>query len=788
MFNIEIDGQQVEVEQGQMIIEAADAAGIAIPRFCYHKKLSIAANCRMCLVEVEKARKPMPACATPVTEGMRVFTKTPAAIHSQRTVMEFLLINHPLDCPICDQGGQCELQDISMSYGEGVSEYTQGKRSVDGDDLGSLVATDMTRCIHCTRCIRFCEEVAGIKELGATNRGEHMEVGTYVDHALESEVSGNIIDLCPVGALTSKPFRYQARAWELQQMPSVASHDCVGANTFVHTRRQEVMRVVPRECEDVNEVWLSDRDRFSYTGLESEERLAKPLVKQDGQWQEATWADALNAVKEGLQRVKDKHGASQIAALSHPSSTTEEHYLLQKLMRGIGCHNLDHRLNRVDFSDQDQFGLYPRIGTPVAKIDELNAILLVGSNIRHEQPSIGLRVRKAALSGAHVMMVNPMAYEFHMPMSESVVVKPSEMVSALAQVAKAASELASGEVPAAAAKLLSGVSYSEAHKTIAKKLADAEQATIMMGALAQNHAHAANIRALCNLIAEFTGSSCGALTEGANAQGAWLVGMLPHRAMAGADAMVPGLDAQTCFAEKLRAYVLHGIEPEADVANSQVALDALKQADFVVSTTVFVTDAMKEYADVILPVAPATETSGTFINVEGRWQGFRGARPAFEEGRPAWKVFRVLGNLFALEGFDFESSEQVLTEVHAKVKQLEGKVHAWVAPERLPASHEKGLEVIAERALYQTDAIVRRAAPLASSKANPEFGVHVSVQTAQSAGVESCEQVEVKAGEHRVSLPLVLDERVPTGAVWLPSGYAESAVLTSHATVTLAKG
>ena len=437
MVKIEIDGKPIHAPDGAMIIEVADEVGIPIPRFCYHKHLSIAANCRMCLVEVDKVKKPVPACATPVTEGMRVYTKSKVAVDAQRGTMEFLLINHPLDCPICDQGGECDLQELSIGYGSDVSRYNENKRVVRDKNLGSLISTDMTRCIHCTRCVRFGQEVAGLMELGATGRGEHMEIGTYVEHAMTSEVSGNVIDLCPVGALTSKPYRYTSRPWELTSFDSTAPHDCLGSNIQVQIRDGEVMRVLPRENNDVNLTWLSDRDRFSYQGLNSSDRLKTPMIKQDGEWCETDWETALQFTVSGLRSVMTRGGADGLGALISPSATTEEMYLLQKLMRGLGSAHIDHRLRQLDFSDQDLAPAFPSLGIPLQKLDDLGAALLIGSNIRKEQPVAAIRLRRAALKGGRMMFINPVNYDFNFPVHTRITVDPVQMEHELAGVAAA---------------------------------------------------------------------------------------------------------------------------------------------------------------------------------------------------------------------------------------------------------------------------------------------------------------------------------------------------------------
>jgi NADH-quinone oxidoreductase subunit G len=708
MVNIEIDGIKIQARDGAMVIEAADEAGIHIPRFCYHKKLSVAANCRMCLVDVEKAGKPLPACATPITDGMRVFTKSAKALDAQKGVMEFLLINHPLDCPICDQGGECELQDLAMGYGGSHSRFQEKKRVVPDKNLGPLISTDMTRCIHCTRCVRFGEEIAGIKELGATGRGEHMEIGTYVERAVTSEMSGNVIDLCPVGALTSKPFRYNARAWELTNRPAIAAHDCLGSNIIVQTKGKQVRRVLPRENEQINETWLADRDRFAYEGLNSADRLTTPRIKRDGQWEDVAWDAALEFAVQGLKRVVTRHGAGQLGALLAPASTVEEVYLLQKLMRGMGTANVDHRLRQRDFSDQDIAPVFPWLGMPIAELESLQSVLMVGANLRKDQPIANHRIRKAVLAGGVAMTINPADYGFNYPVGQQILDDAAAMPQHLAAVLKAALQQKSIRASGDLDKLVASVAADKRHEAVAKQLQQG-RAAILLGVGACGHPRFASLRALAIRLSDVTGARLGYLTLGPNSAGAWLAGGVPHRSP-GAKGMSYGLNAGAMLAGGVKGYVLLHTEPEQDCWDGAAAAKALHSADFVMSLSSYFSEQMAEYAQVVLPVGPFSETSGTFVNVEGRWQSFAAACEPLGETRPAWKVLRVLGNLLGVGGFDHMSSEQVRDEVRGLI----GEVTLNNAGEvRCPGD----LSAIADAVdidvpMYQVDAVVRRAAAL----------------------------------------------------------------------------
>jgi len=784
--NIEIDGQPCQARKGQMIIEVTDALGISVPRFCYHKKLSIAANCRMCMVEVEKVPKPLPACATPVTEGMKIFTRSDIARGAQKAVMEFLLINHPLDCPICDQGGECELQDLALGYGGDVTRFAENKRVVRDKFIGPLIATDMTRCIHCTRCIRMLREVAGKMELGATGRGENVEIGTYIEKSLESELSGNVIDVCPVGALTSKPFRFKARAWELQQHDSVAAHDCVGSSLHVHTRRGEVMRVVPRENEELNEVWLSDRDRFSYQGLYSEDRLETPLVKVDGAWRQVDWETGLQAAADGIRAVLDAHGADQVGVLVAPTATLEEMNLLQAVARGIGVHNIDHRLRQADFSDQDTAPLCPSLGQPLAALETLNAALVIGANPRKDQPLAGHRLRKAALAGAQLMFVNPIDYEFLFDVHAKAIVPPSRMVAAVAGIAACFPDAASSAADAVRA-VISKASPDAAQRAMATALKEAGSASVLLGNAASAHPQYSLLKALAGVIATASGASLGILPDAANSVGGWLAGAVPHRGPAGSS-VTAGLDARAMLDAPRKGYLLFGVEPAHDCWNPAQAVAAIDSAEFVVSISPYASDAIKASADVLLPVGPFTETSGTFVNAEGRWQSFAGVASPVGESRPGWKVLRVLGNQFGLDGFEQTSSEEVRDALRARTGTV-AQDNSQAAGAVAAAPQIEGLERIGDVAIYALDAVVRRAPSLqATPDALAAARVRLNAAQAEKSGVSDGDTVKLTQGSASVGMDVALDARVPDGCLWVQAGTQQAAALAdSFGPITIAR-
>ena len=692
MIEIELDGKKVDIVEGSMIMHAADKAGTYIPHFCYHKKLSIAANCRMCLVDVEKMPKPMPACATPVTQGMIVRTKSDKAIKAQQSVIEFLLINHPLDCPICDQGGECQLQDLAVGYGGSTSRYEEEKRVVFHKDVGPLVSMEeMSRCIHCTRCVRFGQEIAGVMELGMSHRGEHAEIETFVGQSVDSELSGNMIDICPVGALTSKPFRYSARTWELSRRKSVSPHDSTGANLIVQVKNNKVMRVVPLENEAVNECWIADRDRFSYEALSSDERLTSPMVKQGGKWTNVDWQTALEYVANGLQEIKANHGAASVGALVSPHSTLEELHLAGALMRGLGSENIDYRLRNAEFESASGVRW---LGTSIASLSQLQRLLVVGSNLRKDHPLFAQRIRQAVKTGCAVNAVGASAQDWAMPIANTLSAPPAQWVQALADIACAVAAEKGVAAPA------SGTATASA-QAIAKSLIGGERKAVLLGNAAAHHSKASSLLSLANWIAEHTGASVGFLTEAANTVGAQLVGAVPGKG---------GLNAGQMLAGGLKAVVLLNNEPVFDSAAASA--HQLVKAEMVVTLSPF--KANMEFSDVLLPIAPFTETSGTFVNAEGRVQSFHAVVKPLGETRPAWKVLRVLANMLKVPGFDFESSQDVLAQIQAGMGGASAQVAedklsnaCKTVPDLLPST---GSAVVAS--IYQLDSLVRRATSL----------------------------------------------------------------------------
>src|SRR3989441_4589948 len=648
MPKLTIDGRETEVRNGATVMDAANGLGIYIPHFCYHKKLSIAANCRMCLVQIEKAPKPQPACATPVGEGMKVSTRSDYARDAQNGVMEFLLINHPLDCPICDQGGECQLQDLAVGYGKSASRYAEEKRVVLNKSLGPLISTDMTRCIHCTRCVRFGQEVGGIMELGMIGRGEHAEIIAFVGKTVDSELSGNVIDLCPVGALTSKPFRYTARNWELSRRRSVSPHDSLCSNLIVEVKHNRVMRVLPLENEELNECWLSDRDRYSYEGLNSEERLLKPMLKEEGRWREVDWQAALEHVARILSEIRFKHDPQEIGALASPHSTLEEMALLGKLARAIGSGNVDFRLRQSDFSADGKRAGVPWLGMKVAELGALDRVLVVGSFLRKDHPLVASRLRQIAKRKSQINVLHCADDDLLMPVANKAIVRPSELAGTLAQVVRAVAEARQKPAPAE----LAAVSVGSAAKAIAASLASGQRVAVLLGNLAAQHPQAAQLQRLAQELAGLLGGRFGFFGEAANSVGGYLAGCIPSDG---------GLNARTLLEQPRRAYLLLNAEPDFDCHDPRTAIKAMGAADLVVAMAAYRSFAA-DYANVLLPIVPSTETSGTYVNCEGRMQSFNGAVKPLGEARPAWKVLRVLGNLMSLPGFDHESTEAVRDE------------------------------------------------------------------------------------------------------------------------------
>ena len=759
MVEIQLDGKKVEVPEGSMVMHAAEKAGTMIPHFCYHKKLSIAANCRMCLVDVEKAPKPMPACATPVTQGMIVRTKSDKAIKAQQSVMEFLLINHPLDCPICDQGGECQLQDMAVGYGKGASRYEEEKRVVFHKEVGPLISMEeMSRCIQCTRCVRFGQEIAGQMELGMVNRGEHSEITTFVNGTVDSELSGNMIDICPVGALTSKPFRYSARTWELSRRKSVSPHDSTGANLIVQVKNHKVLRVVPLENEAVNECWIADRDRFSYEALNSDARLTQPMVKQGGQWKSVDWTVALEYVANGLKNIKSQHGAASIGALASATSTSEELFLLGQLVRGLGSQNIDHRLRQSDF--RVDAGAVRWLGLPIAELSSVDRALVIGSFLRKDHPLFAQRLRQAARHGAQIMRVGAQAEDWALPVGAEIVAAPSQWLSVLIEVAAAVATAKGVTAPLA-------VQPGEQAQAIAEALLSGSKGAVLLGQAASAHPQAAELLSIANWIAAQTGASCGFLGDAGNQVGAQLVGALPGQG---------GLNAAEMLAKPLKAYLLFNTEPVLDAANAAQAAKALAAAEMVVAFSPF--QANVEFADVILPIAPFTETGGSFVNAEGRVQSFHGVVRPLGETRPGWKVLRVLGNLLGLNAFTQESVEDVraaaglndAAKVSARLSNASSATPQLVAA---PA----GLQRIANVPLYATDSVVRRAPSLQATADAAAPLLAIGTALAAKLGVQAGAKVRVKQGEGSVVLPVAIDATLAADTVRVSAGCPETAAL-----------
>ena len=739
IVKIEINGQEVEARKGEMLIRVTDREGVTVPRFCYHDKLSVAANCRMCLVEVEKAPKPLPACATPVMDGMKVHTRSPKALAAQQAVMEFLLINHPLDCPICDQGGECELQDVAVGFGAGVSQYTESKRVVRDKNLGPLISSEMTRCIHCTRCVRFGEEIAGIQELGGTGRGEFMQIGTYIEKSINHELSGNVIDLCPVGALTNKPFRFRARAWEMSSADIIAPHDGVGSNLFVHRQRGMVLRAVPKANEPVNETWISDRDRYSHAGIYADDRALNPEVKgANGNWQVQEWETALSMVVERL-RAATGGDFTQLGVIASPNATLEEHFLLAELARKLGCSNVDHRIHQQDFSDAAGDPAYPSLGQEVGALAGNKAILVIGADLRADAPLIAHRVRMAAMNGASVSFINPARFEYLFPVHSQQVVAPGDMAAALSAIPEGVQ-----------AALREGPS------------------TILLGRMAFAHPQFSVLRKLAAALAETTGATLAFLPEGGNAAGAWLAGMVPHRTAGGKKAAVNGMDVQAMLDKPRKAYLVLGIEPELDALDGHRMLGVLKQAETIVLNP-FATKRMRDYANVILPVGTWMETAGTFVNAAGFRQSWAGAANPIGESRPAWKVLRVLGNLFGLDGFDYEDIASVRAQIeHDTANVAPGSVSGDAAAK---GSAPSGLQVVPASRLYGSDMIVRRASALQQTEIAKQARVaRIHPATGQELGLKDGGNIIIRTASGNVLVPVVFDDAIAASTLWAPQG------------------
>jgi len=758
MLNLEIDGRKVEVAPGSTVMDAASALGIYVPHFCYHRKLSIAANCRMCLVQVEKAPKPLPACATPAAEGMKVWTASEQAKKAQAGVMEFLLINHPLDCPICDQGGECQLQDLAVGYGGSGSRYTEPKRVVLHKNLGPLVsAEEMARCIQCTRCVRFGQEIAGVMELGMIGRGEHSEIVAFVGRGVDSELSGNMIDICPVGALTSKPFRYAARTWELARRRAVSPHDSLGSNLIVQAKGDRVLRVVPFDNPAVNECWISDKDRFSYEALASGERLTSPMIKDGGEWRSADWPTALEAVAKGLKGVAAKRGGAALGTLISPHATLEEMALAARLTRALGSDNVDFRLRQSDFRGDGQGAGIPWLGMPIADLDTLDRVLVVGSFLRKDHPLVAQRLRQAARKGAEISLLHSVADDSRVPLAHSFVTMPSLLPHALAEIVVAAAQGAGKPVPAA----LAGIEPVAAAVVIAASLLTGERKAILLGNFAEQHAEASQLLALAQALSDIVGARLGCLTEAANSVGGHVAGALPR---AGS-----GLNAAAMLADARKAYLVLGAEPEFDCANPVAARGALEHAEFVVVMSPFRHGT--QYADVLLPISPFTETAGTFVNCEGRAQAWNGVVKPLGETRPGWKVLRVLGSLLGLPGFDFDSIEDVRASLPSAADVAAALANGTRVAITKPKVVPSPMERVADVPIHFADPLVRRAPSLQQSADAKPPRARLNALSLARLGVAEGAQVRIRQGRGEAILTAVADAGVPTGAVRIAAAH-----------------
>ena len=764
-ITVTINGQEIETQAGRLLIDVADENNIVIPRFCYHKRLSVAANCRMCLVEIERSPKPMPACATQCMDGMVVQTRSSSALAAQKSTMEFLLINHPLDCPICDQGGECELQDVAMGFGEGVSKYTEQKRVVMDKNIGPLIATDFTRCIHCTRCIRFGDEIGGMPELGATGRGESMEIGTYIEKAIVSELSGNVIDVCPVGALTAKPSRYTARPWELTQHESVSAHDCIGSNTYVHTRSNDIIRVVPRENDSINESWISDRDRFSYTAVKSAKRLAQPLLRDNGELKAVDWETALNAAAELLGEAD-----GNIATLISPQATLEEHYLAQKLMRSLGSNNIDHRLIQVDFSAQDRAPVMPWLGRSLESLETLDAALIVAGNLRYEQPLLSHRLRKAVLNNnTAVSSIGHVGNQYNFSLQNELVGSATQLVFDLAAVAVALADYTHQALPDHLAKILTGCEPSAQQQAIACSLADAANAAIIVGIQALSNPQLALLQEICEAISGASSATLGYLSVSANSAGACLAGSTPHRTAAGVAIANPGEHTAEILSARHKVLLTFGVNPLFDTNSVSSLADSNES---IIAISCFDNDFIQHQADLVLPLAAVLETSGSFVNVEGLWQSFKGCVPARGESRQGWKILSALGQVLVPGEFEYEDSLAVKNELKAlcsdvALSNLCGVESTYGSlPDNAGSMQKIGITPI-----YASDDMARLSAPLqATPLMQAQSAVIMNYQQAQDSKLLACDQVQVRQGKGTAVLPLRIDEGIPAGCVYVPSG------------------
>ena len=771
-ITLTINGQEIESQAGRLLIDVADENNIVIPRFCYHKKLSVAANCRMCLVEIERLAKPMPACATQVADGMVVQTHSASAIAAQKSTMEFLLINHPLDCPICDQGGECELQDVAMGFGDGISQYTEQKRVVMDKNIGPLIATDFTRCIHCTRCVRFGDEIAGLPELGATGRGENVEIGTFIEKSISSELSGNVIDICPVGALTAKPSRYTARPWELTQHAGVAAHDCIGSNIYLHTRGNDIIRVVPRENELINESWISDRDRFSYTAVKSASRITSPMLRVNGQLKTVDWETAINAAVEKLS-IAANQDSEQIAAIISPQATLEEHYLAQKLLRGLGSSNIDHRLSQTDFSSQNQSAVMPWLGMSLESVESLDACLIVAGNLQQEQPMLSHRIRKAVINnGASVSSIGHLAGQYNFDLFEELNGSAEQLLGDLAGLVAALAEKSNTDLTEHLRGLLDGFDVQKEHKSIAKSLLKGKNSAVIVGIQALASPYLSLIQELCEAISVHSNSSLGNLSPSANTAGACLAGSLPHRLPGGVTVNGTWQHTRQIIDSKHQVLLSIGINPVLDINHGAIAPQLAENNDFVIAINSFNNQFIDNHADLVLPLAVFAETSGTFVNIEGLWQSFKGSVKASGESRQGWKILTALGQVLLPGDFEYPDSLAVKNEAKELCHDvsLNNLCGIQSGETRLPVQ-SRSIQKIAIAPIYASDDLTRLSEPLqATPIMQQQCAISMNRAQAEKLALIDADQVHVKQGQGTAILPLIISDDVAAGCVCMPTG------------------
>ena len=766
MIKIKIDGKTLEVKPKTSIIEVADKVGIDIPRFCYHKKLSVAANCRMCLVEVKNFAKPLPACATQVMEGMEISTKSKFTKDTQKSVMEFLLINHPLDCPICDQGGECDLQDTAVAYGASKTRYTEEKRVVFDKNIGPLISTDLTRCIQCTRCVRFLKEVGGMAELGLIGRGEHAEISAYVDKSVESELSGNIIDLCPVGALTSKPFRYSARSWELSRRSTIACHDSLGSNIEAHVKDNVVKRVIPKENESINECWISDRDRFSYEGLSHKDRINLPLKREKNQWKEIDWEEAYELIEKNITDIDIKK-SNKIGIICSPQSTLEEGFLLKKIAKELNTSHIDYRLLEKSFSENNNW-----LGCKIDEIESHDAILVVGSNLKHDQPLLAHRFRRYANKKNNFSIITSYDDFYSTRCLEKVIVNPSAYINYLLMILKQVQLSTKYKINSEVIKnLLKAAKPSNEAKRIAKSLLSNKSKAIFLGHQILHLDDGDNIKLVAMHIAQAVGATFGLIPGYANSVGLNELNL-----------NTDNISADKILSQSKEAYIMMNFDPLYDYHSPKKINSALKKAKFNLAISPYISDSFKEF-DVVLPMTPFTETSGTFINMEKTIQSFSAVTPPVGQSRPGWKILRVLANFLQLEGFSYDSSEEVKTDAMIEMD----KKNEFSLKDFKPSNIERGLEVLNVVRANDSDMIVRRATSLHQNKNKDQSCCLINPTTMLEEGLIEGQKIKISSSEAEILINVKADDNVCLNAVVIYGKQDETFILGMHNKVKIKK-